>query len=121
MKHTQMFWIDGRGPTANKYYAGMHFRARQKLADDWHILTMSAIREYKIWKVEHYPVELEFNFFFKSHPQDVSNTSITAKMIEDGLVKDGILLDDKWNLVRKMTLTSTKADKNIIQVKIHHD
>jgi hypothetical protein len=101
--------------STNKYYSGMHWTKRNKLKDMYLFEVKSKIRE--IQKIDN-PVNIEFYFFFKSRALDSSNCSIMGKMIEDSLVKIGILNDDTYKHVRKVSYTSNKGEKDYVDIII---
>ena len=79
------------GPSTNKIYAGMHWTKRKAHADDAHFATKLAAKGHDSVSK---PVFLVFQPMIRGRAYDCSNYSFTCKMIEDGLVKCGILADD---------------------------
>jgi Holliday junction resolvase RusA-like endonuclease len=79
----------------NQWYAGNHWRKRQEKAKLWHETIYNLCLEHKIEPIKDYPVIVETQTYFKDNRKRDSSNYITAnKLIEDGLVKCGILKDD---------------------------
>ena len=57
-------------------------------------------------------VPFKFIFYFKSRALDASNCSYMGKMIEDTLVKTGILKDDSPKYIKSVEYESKKNDKD---------
>jgi hypothetical protein len=73
--------------SSNKIYAGMHWRNRAKMKEDYKLLLYNDLIKIKPIK---YKVSLNFKFYWKSKALDSSNCSYMAKMIEDCLVRKNI-------------------------------
>jgi len=69
-------------------------------------------------KIESYPVDLCFHFHFKSRAFDSSNCSFMSKMIEDALVKEGILTDDSIKYVGTVLYKAFKGKENRVVLHI---
>lgn len=82
----------------NRIYAGMFWRRRAILAKLYHDEFLDVKGKMKVTK---YPVVISYDFHFKSNPLDTLNCSMMAKMLEDGMVKIGILEDDCPKYVRR--------------------
>ncbi len=93
-------WV---GPSSNQLFGRSHWTDRRAWNMTAQVETWVACRAQKIQPVT-YRVDLEFfPYMAGSDPlRDTSNNSLTAKMIEDGLVKAGILVDDSTKWVRKI-------------------
>lgn len=75
----------------NAYYAGKHWAARKKDADELHILTISALRKAQIRKsVLTEPVRITFLW---DDGLDVDNHAVLGKAIVDAM-KGYLLVDD---------------------------
>lgn len=100
--------------SANKIYAGVHWSERKKIKDLflWGLLGIKKELK-KVGKCK-----LTFNFQFKSNPLDDSNCFFMVKIIEDCLVHYKILEDDKYDIVRGITVTSNKGDRDIVELII---
>lgn len=116
----QSFEITDIGPSLNSWYAGCHWTKRKKLADFWHskiALLSSQLRPVKS------PVELSMDFWFgKSRlPYDASNCAAAFKLIEDGLVKAGILPSDDHKTIKSISISVKKTkepvSRTIVQIK----
>jgi hypothetical protein len=93
----------------NEWYAGCHWTERKRIKDTYKIIIYSQMGHKELS-----PCDCEYDFEFKSHPLDCSNTVAMAKMIEDCLFqKDGI------KVVRSIKLTSCKGEKDKVTVKIN--
>ena len=57
-------------------------------------------------------VNLEATFYFKNRPLDCSNCAGMVKMIEDGMVKRGMIVDDKPEIVRSVKIMSRVSKEN---------
>ena len=82
----------------NKFYRGMHWTERKRIADEWHLVILNVLREPKHRFIEinlkDYPLVFTYTFRFKKNPQDWLNCSGMVKLIEDGFVKGGLIIDD---------------------------
>ena len=93
----------------NQYYSGMHWTKRNKLKDkyvEWFSNFKSAFQPVKR------QCEIQFDFYFTSHPLDPDNTVIMAKMITDCMVKSGILANDTRKYIGKVSYSSNKTKEN---------
>lgn len=92
----QVITIQEIGPTLNLFYAGTHWAKRKKIKDTWRLLVRNAVRNSKIVPVAHYPIEVECCLVFgpKMKRYDWENCAPTAKLIQDGLIHEGILRGD---------------------------
>ena len=90
----------------NDWYGGKHWSERSKIKNVYKLL----VRGVTI----NYPCEVEYDFEFKTRPLDCSNTVAMLKLIEDCLFPD-----DGVKIVRKLTITSRKSDKDEVTVKIN--
>lgn len=90
----------------NKVYEGIHWSVRKALADVYH----SEFLEFKgKIKVKKYPVVIYYDWHFIKNPLDTLNCALMAKMLEDGMVRAGILEDDSTKYVRRSILDSQKT------------
>jgi hypothetical protein len=90
--------------SSNAIYAGTHWTKRKKLKEDYLWLT----KKFQHLTPIHEKVDLDFKFYFKSHPLDSSNCFFLVKMIEDCLVTYGVLKGDSIQYVRKVSVESGK-------------
>lgn len=100
-------------PSWNRFYAGMHWAERKRLADDIHAL----IRFHMPvgFAALTVPVALCYTAFQK-RPLDADN--VASKLYTDGLVAAGVLLSDDWRHVRSVTTETRKADENRLVITI---
>jgi Holliday junction resolvase RusA-like endonuclease len=103
--------------STNKGYAGKHWTIRSKEAELYHLEVVNQCRKQKLKKAEG-KVYLNFIFSFKGRTLDHLNCSHMAKMIEDGLVRAGILIDDNIKYVESVTIKSQKGEKDEAVVEI---
>ena len=101
-------------PSLNDWYSGVHWSVRKNTAELWHEEVAVACMQAKIKPITKFPVKITTHSFFKTrHRRDVSNTATAPKLIEDGLVKKGIMPDDNLEYVVSHTLLMTIGhDKN---------
>lgn len=92
----------------NRIYAGVHFTERAEHKEDYHYAVMDA--KPKKYTGE-YPVEMHYHFKLNGSPLDISNHAYMVKMVEDGLVACGIIVDDTQKYVSKISVTSEKQVK----------
>lgn len=89
------FTVPLKTVSLNKWYAGTHWTQRKKLAKEWHETIYWTVKELGISKVKHYPLTIRIKCYFKSKRLiDLSNTCTALKLVEDSLVKAGIIIDD---------------------------
>lgn len=100
--------------SSNAVYSGMHWTKRKKIADLYHRF----IRSHLVSKALAYPVDIQYDFRFKSRALDTTNCFFMAKMIEDSLVNMGTLDDDDPKHVRATTITSKKGDRDEVEINI---
>ena len=100
------------GPSTNAIYAGLHWAKRKKAKDEAYMLTRAIVLESKAKPVEG-RVDLTFTpqLGKGARRRDTSNNSMTAKLIEDALVKAGVLADDTDEHVRNVMLTPALVDR----------
>jgi hypothetical protein len=108
--------------SANKIYSGLNHWHRTRLKDDYHSLVLSEVRkmEKKSGTKLHADgaVSIDFAFGWKGRVLDCSNCFFMAKMIEDGLVKAGVLKDDSPDYVEGLRVTSVKGISDFVCVYI---
>ena len=99
------------GPSLNSIYSGVHWAVRKKHADAAHIATKYAVRGIE-------PVTCPVSLVMQpvmgkgTRRLDCSNYAYTAKMIEDGLVRSGLLKDDTPDyVVSVQTLAPVRDSK----------
>lgn len=92
----------------NKIYAGVHWAVRSKDKENMRLLVRSVVGLRQAYKKS---VHLKMSF--KSR-LDVSNHAYLFKLIEDSLVKCGLLKDDTDKYVGKITLEKQKEFDGVI-------
>jgi hypothetical protein len=100
--------------STNKIYAGQHWTKRKKLADLYH----NSLLPFRKLKAKDYPVNINYIFTFKSKPLDTTNCSYMVKLIEDGLVKNEILIDDSPEYVSFTGIYSQKGEEDLVEIII---
>lgn len=102
------------GPSSNKLFGRGHWTERKGWNDTGHQETWLACQQQKIQKVN-YLVDLEFFPHTASSGalRDSGNNALSAKIIEDGLVKAKILVDDSPKYVRKFIVNPTKRSPEV--------
>jgi len=88
------------GPSTNSIYAGVHWAKRQKQKEQ----AMIALATLGVINGFSKPVNIEVTPYLGKGKRgyDVSNYSYTYKLIEDAMVKKGILQDDSPEFVRSV-------------------
>ena len=97
----------------NKFYAGVHWTTRKKMKDDYSLLVKSQFKH--IFSKDKQYVCI-YSFTFKNNPLDCSNTIGMVKMIEDIIFED-----DKWDIVRQITIVSMKGKSNFIKITVDEE
>ena len=84
----------------NAYYAGKHWSARKRDAEDLHWMARAAMRRAKIrQKMVEYPVEIRFRW---DDELDCDNHAVLGKAIVDAM-KGYILPDDNRRWVKRIS------------------
>lgn len=104
--------------STNRIYSGVHYRTRMKHKKQYIQVVKNAIKKQKLKPVTEYPVILRFTFSYQKNQLDASNGSYMAKIIEDLLVKNGILEDDRAKFVSGVELHSLKGKENKILLEV---
>ena len=106
----QTLTVEWMGPSLNKVYAGVHWRERTTWADFGHIAVMAAVKQAGVKPVKA-PVRLIFTPHVKGRKYDTLNYAFTAKIFEDGLVREHILKDDTAKYVLGVTINAPVKTK----------
>ena len=101
--------ISGLKKSTNKIYAGEHWTKRKEFKDS--VLGYGQAFFRPIQKVESYPVEIQYKFFFTSRPLDTTNATYLVKCFEDALRTFGIIKDDDPKHVARTVIEVVKIDK----------
>ena len=107
----QILTVEWMGPSLNKVYAGGHWGKRMKWAADGHLAVLAAVRKGKISPVTS-PVHLTFSPFIRGRRYDATNYALTVKILEDGLVKAGILKGDTGEYVWRVSTDAPVKPSN---------
>ncbi|MGJ8524070.1 hypothetical protein R84981_002787 [Carnimonas sp. R-84981] len=83
------------GPSLNSIYAGIHWAKRKKHADAAHWAVKAAVVDAGLARIGS-PVGLSFTPVLGKGKRalDCSNYGYAVKLLEDGLVRAGVLVDD---------------------------
>lgn len=106
----ETFFIPFMGPSTNKIYKGCHWAERRKHAQDGH---------KACYTVQSHAFKQAVTITFRpvvgkgDTVRDTSNYSYTAKMIEDGLVRIGLLKDDSTKWVKRIILEEPIINRNM--------
>lgn len=100
--------------STNAIYSGLHWSKRKKLADLYHW----SLAQFKNQAVKEYPVDINYIFTFKGKPLDTTNCTYMAKMLEDGLVKNGVIGNDSPEYVAFTGIYSQKGDRDEVEIII---
>jgi hypothetical protein len=101
--------------STNKIYSSRHWTYRNKIKKDYAMWFLKY--KNKLPKFD-YKIDLEFNFYFKNKGYDSSNCSYMGKIIEDLLVKNGVIKDDNRRWVGRVSYISRKGDENYCELII---
>ena len=93
----------------NEWYAGKHWNNRTKIKNAYKRV-IAKQTDLLIGQ----KCEVEYYFEFASHPLDASNTVAMGKMIEDI-----IFPNDGYKIVKKVSYSSDKGEKNKVLLKIY--
>lgn len=110
--------------STNKIYSGIHYSQRKKQKDTIGWLIKKALIKNS-FKQDHnfknWPVIFKYRFEWASRPLDCSNCTYMAKIVEDWLIKLGILPDDSPKYVEGMWVESKKGAKNNLILEVLTD
>ena len=100
----------------NAYYAGKHWGARKRDAEELHALTWAAMKRAKIKKAPaKVPVRITFLF---DDGLDCSNHAVIVKAVEDAM-KGWVIKDDSRKYVRSVTMMFHQ--ENCIRVLVEEE
>ena len=100
--------VIGTPPSLNKMYAGIHWRRRQEMAEEWHLRLLHAFRSAKVPKPLKSPVVLRITQISK-RIRDCDNAILSAKFCGDALVRWKYLPDDTPEYINEVRLRSIKG------------
>lgn len=99
---SQVLRINNFPPTQNELRR-LHYQAIAKKKAEWENIVGWLVKEQKIQPVQR--VNVTYEFWFKDNKlRDPDNYAASAKAIQDGLVKAGILPDDNFKHVPELTI-----------------
>ncbi len=93
-------------PSLNEFFARKHWTRRNELKNVWHRAVWVYKVKHELWPIDarHFPVDIVTRSHFRKthekHRLDTSNTFLANKMVEDAIVKAGLLPDDSAKYVR---------------------
>ena len=94
----------------NKIYSGVHWLKRKKDKDVYSLLIKN---QFKGVLTSDKVYSVQYTFYFKSKPLDVSNTVYMLKMIEDVIFQD-----DTYKIIPELTIKSLKAKEDLVKIVI---
>lgn len=106
---------DYKCPSWNELYSQKHWSTRREMAETAHQLVAIACREQKIQPIISYPVHIKITAYRK---REIDSSNVTGKLLEDGLVKAGILKDDSPKYVEWMSTRCVKSDREYVVIEI---
>jgi hypothetical protein len=109
MTKSMTLTVPAIGPSANRFYAGMHPMKRKRIADEWHSFVHACIKGAGLRSYDlGYPAETtcECRFPKGARRTDSDNLFLTAKLIIDTLVRAQILVNDSPKYVASVKLIS---------------
>jgi len=107
-----LLFVPYLGPSTNAIYAGIHWAKRKKAKDQALAATLEAVQGMGLGAVAG-RVDLVFRPRLGKgvRRRDTSNNSMNAKLIEDALVKAGVLADDTEAHVRRVIHEPAEIDR----------
>ena len=103
-------------PSWNTFYAGINRWRRMEFVNAWYLYTGLYWPDHAPSEL-HCPVVLDIEVGKPHHLLDCSN--VCAKVVEDSLVKRGLLPDDSPEYVREVRLRSVKSEKPYTRVRLY--
>lgn len=105
--------------STNRIYSGIHWGKRKAFKDRYFQYTSS------LWKniepIQDYPVVISYRMYFKGRMLDSLNTVYMAKVLEDCVVKLGIIKDDSPKYVAESRLRPLKGESDRIEIMIEKE
>lgn len=102
--------------STNRIYSGLNWRKRAELAQLYHMCMLQHKKSKEFMLA--YPVSITYTFSFKKKLLDTTNCAFMSKLLEDGLVKAGILTDDSPEYVAETVIQSKKGDADTVLINI---
>lgn len=94
--------------TTNVYY-NAHHHARTPIKHDYYLAVKDAAKSKG--KIKDYPINATYCFYLTGRAVDWVNLSAMAKMLEDGLVREGVIEDDAPKFVSQGMLIYNKSKR----------
>lgn len=106
----ERFFVPYQGPSTNAIYAGKHWIARKRDKDVARTVVAQAVQTELFDR----PVALHFVPVIgrRARPRDLSNYTYAIKLIEDGLVHQGVLVDDTGAYVQSIRIYAPVVDRS---------
>lgn len=106
----QHLQVVGIPPTLNELKR-MHWRAQHQEKKKWEQIVMIECKVQRIKPINK-PVIITYRFHFNTeHRRDPDGYAYSAKSIQDGLVRSGILPDDNFNIVQELRIAKGENKK----------
>lgn len=96
--------------STNDIYAGLHYQVRRM-----HKNLYRAVPIEDKERITDFPCHLSFHFCIENN-FDISNLSYMQKLIEDVMVKQGVLPNDSRKYVSGITITAEKSKDNYCEI-----
>jgi hypothetical protein len=112
----------GKIPSFNQMWAGMHWRARKKMADNYHLIFGSHLKT--ALKRKNGPATAFSIYIFYNSRHDPDNIMAIEKLFVDTLVKEKYVVgDDKKHYKSLVICPDETLPKNIVEFNIvlHND
>lgn len=103
------FYIPGLPPMPNEFYSGKHYGERSREKDKWHMAVMAATCS-KRPRLPLTRAHLKLIRFSPSRP-DYDGLVGSFKLVVDGLVKAGVLIDDNLDVTGPWDCSWVKSKK----------
>ena len=106
----QTIKVNNIPPTQNELRR-MHYRQITAEKKEWERIVGIIVKEQKIQPVDRVNITYEFHFKDKKR-RDPDNYAASAKMLQDGLVKAGVLVDDNFDYVQELRITKGETSNH---------
>lgn len=104
----QTLWVAGPMPSLNELLGGK-LRDRIRLKRQWRDVVICSARSQRLHPMG--PVHMRYDFWERDRRRDLSNLFAGAvKIIEDALVRDGVLKDDSQRWVKRIEFGDVVID-----------
>ena len=107
---SEIFYIPFQGPSTNAIYGGQHWSKRKATKDEAREIVLAHVSTEPFTD----PVSLQFVPIVGkgARIRDLSNYTYGIKLIEDGLVAAGILVDDTEHYVQSIRVFQPVRDRD---------